>query len=137
MKKLTIKSKTIRTLGFVFAALLLGSCSNDGKSTSSNGSDAGIQNPTAEEALLVGSWKDASPAALDFTLFENGTARSDNMKTLLYKSWSVNGKQVIFTVESIGNGTSSTSNVTYTIDTLTKSDLVLREGAYLSKYTRE
>ena len=124
-------------LVFLFGMLLFGSCTDKGNNVSSNESDPEVQNSTTERALLIGSWKDASEAALDFTLFQDGTARSDNMKTLLYKKWSVNGDQVTFTIESIGNGTSSTGEVTYTIEELTKSNLVLKEGTSLSTYTRK
>lgn len=39
--------------------------------------------------LLIGSWLDDSKAKLHFTLFENGKASSDNMKTLIYKRWTL------------------------------------------------
>ncbi len=137
MKKLEVNSKTIGTLVFVFGMLFLGSCTDERKNAASTDPDLETQNSTTEGELLIGSWKDASEAALDFTLFKDGTARSDNMKTLLYKTWSVKGDQVTFTIESIGSGTSSTGDVTYTIEELTKSDLVLKEGTSLSTYTRK
>lgn len=37
------------------------------------------------EKYLIGSWEDTSPAALHFTLSANGTAKSDNMSTLMYE----------------------------------------------------
>ena len=86
---------------------------------------------------IIVSWKDNSESALNFTLFEDGTARSDNMKTLLYKSWKQEGNQITFTVQSIGNGTCSVSDVTYIIDKLTKDKLILRKGEYLFEYTKE
>lgn len=84
--------------------------------------------------LLPGSWEDTSPAALHFTLFQDGTARSDNMRTLLYKKWRVEEDQVIFTIESIGNGTSFTAEDTCIIQALTKDKLVLKKGTALRKY---
>lgn len=34
---------------------------------------------------ILGYWLDQSEAQLHFTLLENGKARSDNMKTLIYQ----------------------------------------------------
>lgn len=59
------------------------------------------------------------------------------MKTLLYKSWSVNGNEITFTIESIGNGTSSIDVETYTIDQLTKDQLILSKGGYKPEYTKK
>ncbi len=56
-----------------------------------------------------------SEAALNFTLLADDTAKSDNMKTLLYKKWRVAGNNIIFTIESIGNHTSSTDDEVYEI----------------------
>lgn len=39
-----------------------------------------------------------------------------------------------FTIESIGNRTSSTDTVTYIIDRLTSEKPILRKGVYLSEY---
>ena len=137
IKKLIIHTKTIRTLYFIVGILILVSCKNDEKDAANNQPVAEIQNSIVEEQLLVGSWKDSSESALDFTLFKDGTARSDNMKTLLYKNWTVKGNQITFTIESIGNGMSFTDEETYTIEKLTKDDLILRKGTYLSEYTKK
>ncbi len=87
--------------------------------------------------LLAGSWKDTSESALHFTLFKDGTARSDNMKTLLYKNWKVNGNEVTFTTESIGNKISFTTNETYTILKITESRLVLKKDETIFEYVKE
>ena len=93
---------------------------------------------TFDTKLLIGSWKDNSDAALDFTLFEDGSARSDNMKTLLYKNWQIKGDQITFTIESIGNATSSTDNLTYLIENLSDKELILNDGrSHLSTYTKQ
>lgn len=137
IKNLTIKTKTVLNLFFIVGILLLGSCNRDTKSKTSNEPGTEIQNPVVEKELLIGSWKDNSEAALDFTLFKDGSARSDNMKTLLYKNWDVNGNKITFIIESIGNRTSSTDTMTYTIGKLTKNDLVLKNGTHLSEYTKK
>ncbi|MGV8962481.1 MAG: lipocalin family protein [Candidatus Saccharimonadaceae bacterium] len=137
MKKLIITSKLISILLLIVGTLVFSSCNNKKKNTTSNEVNTETQISLIEKDHLIGSWKDSSAAALHFTLFKDGTARSDNMKTLLYKSWSVNGNEITFTIESIGNGTSSIDDETYTIDKLTKDELILSKGTYKSEYTRK
>lgn len=137
MRNLVVKTKTIYILFLIVGTLLLGACKNDNKSTTNNKVSSEIEGSIVENEFLIGSWKDTSKSALHFTLFKNGTARSDNMKTLLYKDWNVKGNQITFTVESIGNGTSSIETVTYIIEKLTRDELILRKGSYLSEYTKK
>lgn len=137
MINLVIKTKTINILFLIVGILLLGSCKKDKKSTTNNEANSAKENSIVEKELLVGSWKDTSTSALHFTLFKNGTACSDNMKTLLYKNWNVKENHITFTIESIGNGTSSTDTVTYSIEKLARNKLILRRGTYLSEYTKE
>ncbi|WP_084668426.1 lipocalin family protein [Arenibacter nanhaiticus] len=56
------------------------------------------QSSTVDKELLVGSWKDSSEFALHFTLFKDGSASSDNMKTLLHRTWEVQENKITFTV---------------------------------------
>lgn len=137
MKNLAAKTKIIPITFLMFGLLLLGACKNDTKTTINNEVDSKHQKSIVENELLVGSWIDSSDAALHFTLFNNGTARSDNMKTLLYKSWKVKGNQISFIVESIGNGMSSVDTLTYNIEKLTKNKLILKKDNYLSEYTKK
>lgn len=137
MNDFTIHRKTIETLVLILGMLFFSSCKNENNGSIGNEAISKIQNPKIKEKLLIGSWKDTSESALDFTLFKNGTARSDNMKTLLYKNWKVNGNQITFTVESIGNGTSSTENITYCIEKLADDQLNLKKGAHLYMYTKK
>lgn len=51
---------------------------------------------TSTSKLLIGSWLDSSEAKLHFTLLENGDAKSDNMETLVYKSWSVRSVAIVY-----------------------------------------
>ena len=137
MKKPQITPNTIRILCFILGILVFGGCKHDGENTKINDYDASIQNATIEKNLLVGSWKDTSAAALDFTLFESATARSDNMQTLAYKRWSVDGNLLTITLESIGNGTSFVGNQVYTIEKLTESEMVLSDGEYVMVYRKK
>jgi|SRR5690554_1473457 len=137
MKNLATKTKIIPITFLIFGLLLLGACKNDTKTTENKEVDSEHQKSEVENELLVGSWLDSSDAALHFTLFNDGTARSDNMKTLLYKNWKVQGNQISFIVESIGNGTSSVDTLTYSIEKLTKNKLILKKDNYLSEYTKK
>lgn len=137
MKKSKIKTQSTSILLLIIGILFTFSCKNENKGTSINNVNPEIEQTTIENDLLVGSWKDNSEAALDFTLLKDGSARSDNMKTLLYKKWSVNGDQITFIIESIGNGTSSTDTETYTIEKLNKDQLIIKKGDYQSEYTKK
>ena len=82
--------------------------------------------------LIIGSWKDTTSSQLHFTLFEDGSAQSDNMTTLLYRKWKLDGNKITFTIESIGNGNSFIDEETFTIDELTTKKMVLKKGNVVS-----
>lgn len=131
-----MKTNTLQVLLLSVVILLSVSCNSNNKNTANNKTASAIENREVDKNLIAGSWEDTSQAALHFTLFKDGTARSDNMKTLLYKKWSVKGDQITFTIESIGNQESSIDEDTYTIEKITKDEMVLRKGEYISRYTR-
>ena len=89
------------------------------------GCDFNKKPATYNSKLLIGSWLDRSKAKLHFTLLENGVAKSDNMETLVYKSWSVRNDSLFLKVKSIGNRTHFETIVAYKIDTLDSNTLVL------------
>lgn len=62
------------------------------------GCDFNKKPATYNSKLLIGSWLDSSKAKLHFTLLENGVAKSDNMETLVYKSWSVGNDSLFLKV---------------------------------------
>jgi len=92
---------------------------------------------TSTSKLLIGSWLDSSDAKLHFTLFENGSAKSDNMETLVYKSWSVRNDSLFLKVKSIGNRTHFETIEAYKIDTLDANMLVLQNKNFKMSYTRK
>lgn len=91
---------------------------------------------TVFEKKLVGSWENTSPAALDFTLFSDGTARSDNMATLLYKQWYVEGNTLYLVAESVGNKTWSVDTTGYFIEQLDEGQMKLKDKNRVLKYKR-
>ena len=61
-----------------------------------------------------------------FKLYENGSAESINMHTLLVKKWTMPTLDtLVLTSESIGNDVTSTDNVGFGIEKLDKDSLVL------------
>jgi len=79
--------------------------------------------------MLVGDWYQTIPKenSIAFSLKEDGTAKSLTMATLLYKNYKRVGKdKIIFTIKSIGNGTSSTDEYLYFIESLSNDKMVLR-----------
>ncbi len=89
------------------------------------------------ETLLVGMWDDTSDANLDFSLFPDGTARSESMATLLYKRWELQDSNLIITTESVGNGVSFLYDGVYSIETLNETSLVIRDGDIRYSYIRK
>lgn len=91
--------------------------------------------------LLVGKWVEPNPISEDdvqgFELLEDGSAKSINMATLLYKGWSASDNQVTLIFESVGNQVSQTDTVTYEIIELDESKLVIKSGDLTESYTRE
>ena len=136
MKNLNIKSKLLQISFLTLALLVLNACKDEPKSIEIDEETVELEKPTAAEQLLVGSWKDTSPTPLHFTLFEDGTAKSDNMETLLYKSWSVKDNKITFIVESIGNKTTSTDTIVQTIEKLTNDELLLVDGDIREAYKK-
>jgi hypothetical protein len=136
MINLNIKSKLLKITFLSFTILILNACKDDAKNIEIDEETVQVEKPVAAEQLLVGSWKDTSPSALHFSLFEDGTAKSDNMKTLLYKSWSVKDNKITFIVESIGNKTNTTDTIVQTIEKLTNDELVLVDGDIREAYKK-
>ncbi|MDG4945603.1 lipocalin family protein [Weeksellaceae bacterium KMM 9713] len=137
MKYSFLKVKSIASLFVITGLILFSSCSKEETKTTNNDAVVQVEEAESNEDLIIGSWVDKSPAALHFSIHEDGTASSDNMKTLLYKSWALEGDQISFVIESIGNKTSSNDTLNYTIEKLTNDELVLRDGDTTHEYTKD
>ena len=123
--------RTIQSLLIIFCFSSFLSCNNK-QSTSAEIQEENEFSPE----LLIGSWEDQSSAALHFSILENGKAQSDNMSTLLYQSWELEGNQLSLTAESIGNGTSSVDTEVFTISELNNSKMVLMKDNVSYSYLR-
>ncbi len=125
-----IKIKKLPILLMITGVLTIGSCRDIKNQDSDQGNieKEHFNHFSADinEELLLGSWLDTSESALHFSMFKDGTACSDNMATLLYEKWKLEGTNLILTVQSIGNGSSSTGEEVYEIQTLTEKKMSLR-----------
>jgi len=124
--------------GIIIAGSILSSCNNKKTPNSSKQENKQIteQQASLKTNLLVGSWKDQSSAALHFSLFEDGRAKSDNMRTLLYQKWSIKNNQLFLTLKSIGNKTSSIDTEIYEIIKLDSKLLILKKDNSIYKYKK-
>jgi len=102
---------------------------------------AGPDREHANNSLLTGTWLQAVPGMPEmkqgFTLLADGSARSENMATLRYASWSAHSDTLVLTGESLGNGLSFLFSDT-TIFVFPHTDtLVLRQQGVLTRFTRD
>ena len=85
---------------------------------------------------LSGSWTQPVPGqpghVQGMQLLPDGRARSINMRTLLYRSWQLDGTRLSLTGNSIGNGNSSL----FTLDRLSRTTLILNTDGNREAYTR-
>lgn len=90
---------------------------------------------------LIGSWVEPIPGQEDnvqgFKLEADGNASSINMSTLKYESWSSNGKQLLLTGKSIGNGVTIDFTDTLLIQKVTADSLLLNRGQGQWSYVRQ
>lgn len=127
-------------LGLLLIGLIsLGACKENKNTEEKKLKKEGLEKSEAlvNKQLLIGSWLDTSESQLHFSLLEDGTARSDNMATLLYQKWRIEGSKLILTVKSIGNGSSSIDEESYEVKTLTEEKLVLQNGDYTLEYAKK
>lgn len=141
MKKETVFTKIILVAFLASGILLFNSCKEGSKTVIDKSGNELIELKTNNEKmasfdknLLVGSWEDTSESALHFSLFADGTARSDNMKTLLYQSWRLENNKLVLTAKSIGNDTSSIDDEVYSVEELTENKMILKRGESIFEY---
>ncbi|GGG43614.1 lipocalin family protein [Bizionia arctica] len=124
--------KSIFALFFVLTIVV--SCKNEHESQTNQKEIE--QESTFNSDFLIGSWEDQSEAALDFSLFLDGTAKSDNMKSLLYQNWYVKNNQLYLTAKSMGNGSSSLDTEIYDVQELDENHMVLKGGEMIFEYKK-
>lgn len=94
----------------------------------------------AEYNMLVGAWVKPNPLneaeTEGFELYAGGAAESLGMRTLLYESWSTDGKRLILSGRSLGNGTTIGFTEEWTIERLDSERLVLRSDDATHTYAK-
>jgi hypothetical protein len=94
----------------------------------------------AKNSHLTGTWLQAVPGMPDmkqgFTLLPDGSARSENMATLRYSSWSVHSDTLLLTGESLGNGERFLFTDTLVFSFPHTDTLVLGQQGFLNRFAR-
>ena len=90
---------------------------------------------------LAGTWLQPVPGMphmqQGFTLLPDGTARSENMATLRYTSWSMQTDTLLLTGESLGNGLSFSFTDTLTFAVPHADTLLIGHGGSWDGYVRK
>lgn len=97
----------------------------------------GCSKKSINDKDIIGSWLDQSEAQLHFTLLENGKARSDNMKTLIYQKWELRNDSLILTIKSEGNGNSSIDKMAYKIVMPASNKMILSNTYSSNEYLKK
>ncbi|MGM9742935.1 MAG: lipocalin family protein [Candidatus Cryptobacteroides sp.] len=88
---------------------------------------------------LVGIWVQPVPGMAmvqGIELKADGSARAVNMATLQYDSWTLDGRNIILSGSSIGNGTSCSFSDTLGIVSISRDSLSLKKGSLILEYGR-
>jgi len=132
MRKMLLLISVVVTL-FIFI-----SCGKEKEETFLSGASL---NPEFQQKYLVGSWIQPIPGNKEkfqgFILKNDGTAKSINMATLQYISWKIEDDNLVLTVKSIGNKTSSIRKEIYTDISLNETELHLKKGNIVYIYKRK
>jgi hypothetical protein len=97
----------------------------------------GCSQKSISDKDIIGSWLDQSEAQLHFTLLENGKARSDNMKTLIYQKWELRNDSLILTIKSEGNGNSSIDKMAFKIEMPSSNKMILSNTYSSNDYLKK
>lgn len=116
--------------------LLLFSCNQQKDSKNTVSQSKSKESTAIIKSDLIGSWEDQSQSALHFSLYADGTAQSDNMATLLYQQWYVQGNELFLVAKSIGNKQIFVDTTAYTIRKLDSKELLLNRGDLVTKYKK-
>lgn len=102
-----------------------------------SGPDSSCPDPCS---MVAGSWVEPVPGNKDmvqgFILYPDGSARSINMSTLLYKSWRTHASNVTFLVESIGIHNRFETEESYRFEMPDPDRLILRTGNFVRQFRR-
>jgi hypothetical protein len=95
----------------------------------------------SETNLLIGSWVEPNPINANevqgIKINEDGTAKSINMSTLVYKKWWKENDKLALVFESVGNGLTIIDTTKFEIIKLNHNELEIKDNDYTIKYKRQ
>jgi hypothetical protein len=132
-------TKNIVTISLI-STLLLSSCQQTTKQETKNNENI-LPIKASETNLLIGSWVEPNPINVDevqgININEDGTAKSINMSTLVYKKWWKENDKLALVSESIGNGLTIIDTTKFEIIKLNHKELEIKNKDYTIKYKRQ
>lgn len=132
-------TKNILTISLI-TTLILASCQKTTKQETKNDENI-LPSMVSETNLLIGSWVEPNPINANeiqgIKINEDGTAKSINMSTLVYKKWWKENDKLALVFESIGNGLTIIDTTKFEIIKLNHNELEIKDNDYTIKYKRQ
>jgi hypothetical protein len=132
-------TKNILTISLI-TTLILASCQKTTKQETKNDENI-LPSMVSETNLLIGSWVEPNPINANevqgIKINEDGTAKSINMSTLVYKKWWKENDKIALVFESIGNGLTIIDTTKFEIIKLNHYELEIKDNDYTIKYKRQ
>jgi hypothetical protein len=132
-------TKNILTISLI-TTLILASCQKTTKQETKNDENI-LPSIVSETNLLIGSWVEPNPINANevqgIKINEDGTAKSINMSTLVYKKWWKENDKIALVFESIGNGLTIIDTTKFEIIKLNHYELEIKDNDYTIKYKRQ
>jgi hypothetical protein len=124
----------------LLTTLILASCQQTKKQEIKNDKNI-LPSITSEKNLLIGAWVEPNPIneneVQGIKINEDGTAKSINMSTLVYKKWWKENDKLALVFESVGNGLTTIDTTKFEIIKLNDKKLEIRANNYTIKYKRQ
>lgn len=132
-------TKNILTISLI-TTFILASCQKTTKQETKNDENI-LPSMVSETNLLIGSWVEPNPINANevqgIKINEDGTAKSINMSTLVYKKWWKENDKLALVFESIGNGLTIIDTTKFEIIKLNHNELEIKDNDYTIKYKRQ
>ena len=132
-------TKNILTISLI-TTLILASCQKTTKQETKNNENI-LPSMIRETNLLIGSWVEPNPINANevqgIKINEDGTAKSINMSTLVYKKWWKENDKLALVFESVGNGLTIIDTTKFEIIKLNHNELEIKDNDYTIKYKRQ
>lgn len=124
----------------LLTTFILASCQQTKKQEIKNDKNI-LPSMTSEKNLLIGAWVEPNPIneneVQGIKINADGTAKSINMSTLVYKKWWKENDKLALVFESIGNGVTTIDTTKFEIIKLNDKELEVRDNNNTIKYKRQ